>query len=54
MEALSFVFVGVIIGAGVLLTLAVRRDIRDRQERARSLHESNARAAREVRRRGPH
>jgi hypothetical protein len=43
MEALSLIFVALILGAGILLTLGVRREMRKRQERERNLREGPTR-----------
>jgi hypothetical protein len=37
MEVLSFIFVALIFGAGILLTIGVRREMLERQERERNL-----------------
>jgi hypothetical protein len=39
MDTLTIGFVVILLGAGLLLTLTVRRDLQDREERARSLRE---------------
>ncbi|HZI18086.1 MAG TPA: hypothetical protein VEY09_05765 [Pyrinomonadaceae bacterium] len=44
MEALALVFVGILLGAGIVLTLAVRRELRGRQERERKLREGEGHA----------